>query len=128
MAECSATLFHCMLENVNLGRASIAGPLTTLQGRSSYDRIEIPDNHVVCGFVTHERFDELVQKGEIYEGHELQAVLKHRSEFDLKGLGDRLLHVDDENATVHANKKRNIIAVPVSTYFNRHNIREFGMK
>jgi carbonic anhydrase/acetyltransferase-like protein (isoleucine patch superfamily) len=128
MAECSATLFHCMLENVNLGRASIAGPLTTLQGRSSYDRIEIPDNHVVCGFVTHERFDELVQKGEIYEGHELRAVLKHRSEFDLKGLGDRLLHVDDENATVHANKKRNIIAVPVSTYFNRHNIREFGMK
>lgn len=128
MAECSATLFHCMLENVNMGRGSIAGPLTTLQGRSSYDRLKIPDNHVVCGFANHEHFSELLQKGEVYEGNELRAVLKHRSEFDLKGLGDRLFSIDDENATVHANKRRNIIALPVATYFNRHNIRKFGMK
>jgi carbonic anhydrase/acetyltransferase-like protein (isoleucine patch superfamily) len=128
MAECSSTLFHCMLENVNLGRESIAGPLTTLQGRSSYDRIEIPDNHVVCGSVHHEQFSELMHSGEIYEGGQLRAVLKHRSEFDLKGLGDRLLHIDDENATVHANKKKNIIAVPAATYFNRKNICKYNAK
>ena len=126
MAECSCTLFHCMLENVNLGKESIAGPLTILQGKSSYDRIEIPDNHVVCGYVHHEQFDELLRHGEIHEDGNLRAVLKHRSEFDLKGLGDRLLHIDDENATMHANKKRNIIAVPAATYFNRQNIREYN--
>jgi CheY-like chemotaxis protein/carbonic anhydrase/acetyltransferase-like protein (isoleucine patch superfamily) len=128
MEEYSATLFHCMLENVNLGKGSVAGPLTTIRGRSSYDRITIPDNYLVCGYVTHETFPELLQNGELYEGGQLRAILKPRAEFDANGLGDRLSHIDDENAMIHANKKRNIIAVPAATYFSRKNIGLYGRK
>ncbi len=127
MEAYSATLFHCMLENVNLGKGSVAGPLTTIRGRSAYDRIIIPDHHLVCGHVTHDTFQELLEKGELYEGGKLRAILKPRAEFDAKGLGDRLIHIDDENAMVHANKRRNIIAVPAATYFSRKNIRLYGM-
>lgn len=128
MEEYSAALFHCMLENVNLGHGSVAGPLTTIRGRNSYDRINIPDDYLVCGYVTYETFDELLRKGELYEDGQLRAILKPRSEFDAKGLGDRLSHIDDENAILHANKKRNIIAVPAATYFSRKNIGLYGRK
>ena len=126
MDEYSATLFHCMLQNVNLSRRSVAGPLSTIKGRSSYDRITIPENYLVCGYVTHENFETLLREGELYEGGKLRAILKPRAEFDSKGLGERLAHIDDENAFVHANKKRNIIGVPAASYFNRQNVRLHG--
>jgi hypothetical protein len=117
-----------MLENVNMGRGSVAGPLTTIKGRSSYDRLTIPENYLVCGHVNHEDFEELLEKGELYEGGKLRAILKPRTEFDEQGLGERLTHIDDENARVHAGKKRNLIAVPTATYFNRQNIVQYAMK
>ena len=128
MEPYATTLFHCMLENVNLGRGSVAGPLTTIKGRSSYDRVTIPENYLVCGHVTHEDFAELMEKGELYEGGKLRAILKPRTEFDEQGLGERLTQINDENAIVHAGKKRNLIAVPTATYFNRQNIVQYAMK
>ncbi len=128
MEEYATTLFHCMLENVNLGKGSVAGPLTTIKGRNSYDRITIPDNYLVCGHVTPEDFEELLEKGELYKEGELRAILKPRAEFDEKGLRERLMLIDDENAILHAGKRRNHIAVPTSTYFNRQNIKQYAMK
>ena len=126
MGERSATLFHAMLENVNLGKDSVAGPLATIMGSSNSDRIDIPPQHVVCGYVTSDNIKGLLKEGEVHEEGDLVAILKPRAEFDKLGLADRLSHIDDENARIHANKQRQVIAVPVSAYFDRENLSQFA--